>query len=84
MGVSDSPDIFQEKMNKIFRRFEFIRVYINDLLVIIKVDWSNQLEKLELTLKNLQDNRIKCNTKISFFGKTDMEYLGFWVTRTGI
>ena len=51
IGVSNSPDIFQEKMSKIFRGFEFIRSYIDGLLIITKGDWSNHLEKLELTLK---------------------------------
>ena len=39
---------------------------------------------MELTLQNLKDNRIKCNIEKLFFGKTKMEYLGFWVTRNGI
>ena len=50
MGVSNTPDIFQEKMNKMFRGFEFIRVYIDDLLIMTKGDWSNHLDKMELTL----------------------------------
>ena len=54
MGVSNSPDIFQEKMSKIFREFEFIRSYIDELLIIIKGDWSYNLEKLEPTLQNLK------------------------------
>ena len=43
MGVSNSPDIFQEKMNEMFRGFEFIQAYINDLLIITKGDWSDHL-----------------------------------------
>ena len=39
---------------------------------------------MEPTLQNLKDNGLKCNIKESFFGKTEMEYLGFWVTWTGI
>ena len=50
MEVINSPDILQEKMNKMFKGFEFIREYINELLIITKGDWSNNLEKLELTL----------------------------------
>ena len=84
MGVSNSPEFFQEKMNKMFRGFEFIPVYVNDLLIITKSDWSNHLEKLELTLQNLKDNGLKCNIEKQLFGKTEMEYLGFWMTRTGI
>ena len=63
MGVYNSPDIFQAKMNKRFHGFEFIRAYIDDLLIITKGDWSNHLEKLELTLQKLKDNGLKCNIK---------------------
>ena len=84
MGVSNSPDIFQDKMNKIFRGFEFIQAYIDEILIITKDAWYYHLEKLELTPQKLKYNRLKCNIKKSFFGQTEMEYLGFWVTRTGI
>ena len=42
------------------------------------------MEKLELTPHKLNDNRLNYNTEKSFFGQTEMEYIGFWVTRTGI
>ena len=38
MGVNNSLEIFQEKMNEMFRGFEFIRAYIDDLLIITKGD----------------------------------------------
>ena len=34
MGVCNPPDIFQEKMNEMFRGIGFIRAYIYDLLII--------------------------------------------------
>ena len=37
-----------------------------------------------LILKNLKDNRLKFNIEKSSFGQTEMNYLRFWVTRTGI
>ena len=58
-GVSNSPDIFQDKMNEMFHGFEFIQAYINDLLIITKGDWYNHLENLELTLQKLKYNRLK-------------------------
>ena len=61
MEVSNSLDIFQEKMNEMFRGFEFILSYIDDLLIITKGDWSNHLENLELTLQKLKYNGLKCN-----------------------
>ena len=39
---------------------------------------------MELTLNKLKGKRLKCNIKKSLFGKTKIEYLGFWVTRDGI
>ena len=71
-------------MNEMFCGFEFIQAYIDDLLIITKFDWSDHLEKLEQKLQKIKDNGLKYNREKSFFGKTEMEYLGFWVTRTGI
>ena len=51
-GVSNSPEIFQDNLNEMFRVLEFIRVYINDILTISKGDWSGHLEKLEITKKS--------------------------------
>ena len=84
MGVSNSPDIYQEKMDQMFHGFEFIRAYIDELLIIKKGDWSNHLEKSELNIQKFKYNELKCNIEKSFFGQTEMEYLGFWVTWTGI
>ena len=72
IGICNSPEIFQEKMNNCFCGFEFIRSYIDKLLIITKGDWSNHLNKLELLLKKLKYNGLKCNTEKSFFGKTQM------------
>ena len=77
MGVCKSPDIFQNKMNKILRRIEFIRAYIKDLLIITKCDCSNHLNKLELVLANIRSNRLKWNIEMSLFGQTKMGYMGF-------
>ena len=47
MGVSNSPEIFREKKNKVFRGFELIQEYINDILIITKGDCSNHFWKIE-------------------------------------
>ena len=84
MGVANSPDIFQQKMNDLFHGFEFIRAYIEDVLILTKVDWTDHVHNLELTLNKLKEKGLKCNIEKSFFGQTEMEYLGFWVTRDGV
>ena len=50
MGVSNSPKKFPREMSKMFRGFEFIRAYIDDLLIFTKGDLSDNLKKLEHTL----------------------------------
>ena len=54
MVVANSPDIFQQKMNGLYHRFGFIRAYIDDLLVLIKVDCTDNVQKFELTLNELK------------------------------
>ena len=61
MGLSNYPDIFQETMNKMFSGFDFIIVYIDDLLIITKGDWFDHLEKMELTLQMHKYNGLQCN-----------------------
>ena len=83
MGVSNSPDIFQQKMNDLFHEFEFICAYIDAILILTKGDWTDHVQKLELTLNKLKEKVLRCNIYKSFFGQTKMEYLGFWVTCDG-
>ena len=72
MGVANSPDIFQKKMNDFFHGFEFIRAYIDSLLILTKGYCADHIQKLYLTLKKLKEKGLKCNIEMSFFGKTEM------------
>ena len=71
-------------MNDLIHGFEFICAYIYDLLVLTQVYWTDHVQKLELRLNKLKANGLKCNIERSFFGQTEMEYLGIWVTRDGV
>ncbi len=46
MGMARSPDIFQEKMSDLMQTLEYVRTYINDLLIITPGSYDNHLEKL--------------------------------------
>ena len=54
MGLSNSSDIFQQKMTNLFQGFYFIRAYKDDILVFKKVDWGYYVQKLELTFKKVK------------------------------
>ena len=47
-------------------------------------DWDDHLDKLEEILKRLRDASLKVNAKKSSFGRHELEYLGYWVTREGV
>jgi len=84
MGLCNSPDIFQEKMGGLMADLEYVRAYINDLLVFSNGSWTDHLQKLEQVFKRLKSAGLKINAKKSFFGKSELEYLGYWITREGI
>jgi hypothetical protein len=84
MGLSNSPDVFQEKMNDLFHGMEQVRAYIDDLLVITKGSLEDHLEKLEAVLNKLRDAGFKVNAEKSFFCTGETEYLGYMITRDGI
>ena len=70
-------------MNDLFNWFEFICAYIEEMLILTKRDWIDHLQKAELMLNILKEKELKCNIENYLFGQTEMEYLGFWVTRDG-
>ena len=53
MRVSNSPEIFQQKVNELFQVFEFICVYIEKNLILVKGYWKDHVQKLERTLNKL-------------------------------
>ena len=53
MGLSNSPDIFQENMSNLFRDLEYVREYIDDLLITSNGSLQDHLEKVEQVLQRL-------------------------------
>ena len=47
MGIAGSPDIFWGKMSELMESLEYVRVYLDDLLCISKLDQEDHLEKPE-------------------------------------
>jgi hypothetical protein len=84
MGLYNSPDIFQEKMSELMTGLEFARAYIDDLLVLTNDSFEKHLEHLEIVLSCLNEAGLKVNATKSFFGRTELEYLGYWITQKGV
>lgn len=84
MGLCNSPDIFQEKMSELMAGLEFVKVYIDDLLVLTKGDFEDHLVCLGRVLDRIAQAGLKVNATKSFFARGELEYLGYWITRKGI
>eukprot|EP00815_Leptocylindrus_aporus_P008351 CAMPEP_0116063930 /NCGR_PEP_ID=MMETSP0322-20121206/8754_1 /TAXON_ID=163516 /ORGANISM="Leptocylindrus danicus var. apora, Strain B651" /LENGTH=186 /DNA_ID=CAMNT_0003549735 /DNA_START=402 /DNA_END=962 /DNA_ORIENTATION=+ len=84
MGVMRAPDIFQEQMSNLFHDIEFVRTYLDDLLIITKDTFEEHLKSLETILQRLQEAGLKVNAEKSAFCVEELEYLGYWLTPHGI
>jgi len=84
MGISGAPDIFQAKMSGLMAGLDFVRVYLDDCLILNKSTFADHLTKLRQTLKRLSAAGLRINADKSYFGRGEIEYLGYWVTRQGI
>ena len=84
MGIAGSPDIFQGKMSELMMALEYVKTYLDDLLVISKSTLTDHLEKLRLVLTKLQEARLKINAKKSKFCALETEYLDYALSRESI
>jgi hypothetical protein len=85
MGLCNNPNVFQEKISMLMSGLEFVRAYIDDLLIITQSSWEqDHLNKLEQVLIRLADSGLKVNAVKSFFGEAKVEYLGYKMSRQGI
>jgi len=63
---------------------EFVRAYIDDLIILTKDSWDNHLKQLQTVFSRLRDAGIKVHAKKPFLGRSELEYLGYWITRDGV
>ena len=76
MGISTAPDIFQNKMSDLMRELEFVRVYLDDLLIITNGSFEDHLAKLNQALHLLQKSRVKVQRQKEFLLPTTSRILG--------
>ncbi len=84
MGFAGSADIFQAEMMGLMEALEYVRAYIDDLLVITRGTLEDYLDKLREVLRRLREAWLKVNAVKSFFCTHEIEYLGYILTRGGI
>ena len=84
MGAPNAPAVFQTKMGSLFQDLEYVRAYLDDLLIISNGTFEDHLDKLGKVLQRLQDKGLRINAPKSTFATDEIEYLGYTLTRDGI
>ena len=84
MGLCNSLDIFQEKINELFDGLDYVRTSFYDLLMISNKSLEDHINKLDKVLSKLKSAGSKVKAEKSFFARNALEYLGFNITREGI
>jgi hypothetical protein len=66
-------------MMDLMESLEYVRAYIDDLLVITRGTLEDHLETLREVLRRLRNAGVKVNAAKSFFCTHEIEYLGtYW------
>jgi hypothetical protein len=84
MGFGGSANIFQAQIVDLMAAPEFVRAYMDDLLIITREMLDEHLQKMETVLTRLRDAGLKVNAAKSLFCAHEIEYLGYILTRGGI
>ena len=56
MGLCNCPDIFQDKMKELFNGLEYVRAYIDDLLIISNSIFEDYLHKVKKVSKETKSS----------------------------
>jgi hypothetical protein len=83
-GFAGLADIFQAEMGNLIAILEYVRAYIDNLLVIIKGSLDDHLDTLKQVFVRLRNAGLKINATKSVFCAQETECLGYILTRGGI
>jgi Reverse transcriptase (RNA-dependent DNA polymerase) len=84
MGLSVSPDIYQEKIASIFTDMDNVIVFFDDIAIITNKSFEDHLTVLDEVLRRLKQKNQQVNGKKSHFCEIEAEFLGFVLTRNGV
>jgi hypothetical protein len=61
MGIKIAPDVFQYVMSKLVQDMEYVKTYLDDLLILTNNSFKDHLLKLEMVLARLSTADIRVN-----------------------
>ena len=82
-GLKNAPQIFQRKMDNIFRDYDFIHVYVDDMLISSPTK-EQLLDHLNTFINLCQTHGIGLSKKKSIIGEQKIDFLGLLIDSEGI
>ena len=82
-GLKNAPQIFQRKMDDIFKEYDFIHVYVDDMLISSENEIQH-LEHLNIFIDLCTIHGIGLSKKKSIVGESKIEFLGLIIDYEGI
>ena len=71
-------------MSGLMGDLEFVRTYLDDLLILKKSSFTENIQKLDEVLNRLKQSGLCINADRSTFAENSIEYLGNLLMREGI
>ncbi len=84
MGFGSLSDIFQAQIMDLMAYLEFVRAYMDNLLIFTRGILDEHLQKMETVLTRLCDAGLKVDAAKSLFCAHEIEYPGYTLTRDRI
>jgi hypothetical protein len=78
------PNVIQNVMSKLVHNMEYVKTYLDDLLILTNNSFKDHILKLDMVLARLSTTGMRVNISKSKFFAEQIEYLGYWITRQGI
>jgi hypothetical protein len=75
MGIKIAPDVFQNVMSKLVQDMEYVKTYLDDLLILTNSSFKDHLLKLEMVLARFSTAGTRLKISKSKFIAEQIEYL---------
>lgn len=84
-GLTNALDTFQTLMNRVFRPVlrRCLLVFFDDIL-IYNPGFETHMKHVGMVLSVLRDNGLIANLKKCHFAQDKIDYLGYWVSTSGV
>ncbi|KAH9244458.1 hypothetical protein BASA81_018151 [Batrachochytrium salamandrivorans] len=84
-GLANAPAQFQRMMNSLFREMngKYVLVYLDDI-VIYSSNMAEHKVHVRNVFKVLSDNRLFCRAEKCHFYQTEIKYLGYIISSSGV